>query len=395
MNMQLVWQIENGKLRIEMPEFITTTNANEMQSEIENILTKCATDKFILDADKLMYISSAGLRVLIFFIKVNKDFSVINACQEVYDIFDMTGFTKLFKIRKKFRQMSIDGLSTIGNGASATIYRIDNERILKVFAPDLSLDDIEKELNYAKEAFLCGVNTAISYDIVKVGNSYGTLYELLDAKTLAQELHDTPEHENELVELYGHFMKDIHKVKLDPAVFNSTKQNYLNKLELISDKCSKEDYQLMRDMIKAIPDRTTFIHGDFHPKNVMLQNGKPILIDMGEVSYGHPIFDLMSFGAVRVLSDVISDELQINLGSISCAQVRRIWDSFLKVYFEDRNADELKTINTVLLCYSAIRAWCLCVQFSVFPVQLREYCLSVVRKHTTNGNTDLPSQILM
>ena len=388
MNIQLVWQMENGRLRIEIPESITTTNAQEVQSGIENILAECVADRFILDADKLMYISSAGLRVLMFFLKANKDFSVINVCQEVYDIFDVTGFSKLIKVRKKFRQMSIDGLSIIGNGATATVYRVDSERILKVFGPDFSLDDIEKELDYAKEAFLCGVNTAISYNIVKVGDSYGTLYELLDAKTLAQELRDAPERENELIGLYGRFMKDIHKVKLNPSAFNSAKRNYLNGLALFSDKCSKEDYRLMCDMIEAIPERATFIHGDFHPKNVMLQGDKPILIDMGEASCGHPIFDLMSFGAVRVLSDVIPDELQINLGTVDCAQVRRIWDSFLKVYFEGRNADELKAINTVLLCYSAIRAWRLCVRYSVFPVQLRGYCLSVVRKLAADGGTD-------
>ena len=60
----------------------------------------------------------------------------------------------------------------------------------------------------------------------------------------------------------------------------------------------------------------------------------------------------------------------------------------LGLVYEDTNADELKAINTVLLCYSAIRAWRLCVQYSVFPVQLRGYCLSVVRKLAADGGTD-------
>jgi aminoglycoside phosphotransferase (APT) family kinase protein len=36
------------------------------------------------------------------------------------------------------------------------------------------------------------------------------------------------------------------------------------------------------------------IHGDYHTKNVMLQKGEVLLIDMDTLSYGHPIFEFAS-----------------------------------------------------------------------------------------------------
>ena len=45
-------------------------------------------------------------------------------------------------------------------------------------------------------------------------------------------------------------------------------------------------------MFSAIPERKTLIHGDCHFKNIMVQNGELLLIDMDTLSVGYPIFEL-------------------------------------------------------------------------------------------------------
>ena len=53
----------------------------------------------IFDVNELEYISSAGLRQILQLKKQEKDFSIINASTDVYDIFDMTGFTEMMNIK--------------------------------------------------------------------------------------------------------------------------------------------------------------------------------------------------------------------------------------------------------------------------------------------------------
>ena len=61
--------------------------------------------KIILDAHKLEYISSVGLRVVLKIKKTLDNTEVINASLEVYDIFEMTGFTDILTVKKSLRDL--------------------------------------------------------------------------------------------------------------------------------------------------------------------------------------------------------------------------------------------------------------------------------------------------
>ena len=139
----------------------------------------------VCDAQDLEYISSAGLRIFLMLAKKYRGFRVTNAIQNVYEVFDMTGFTKMMTVERALRRLSIDGLEEIGRGGVGIVYRIDDETIIKVFREGTSLDEVKREITMAKEAFVLGMSTAISFDCVQVGNQYGLIYELLKAHTLS------------------------------------------------------------------------------------------------------------------------------------------------------------------------------------------------------------------
>ena len=77
---------------------IDTTNAAEFEQEL------MAAKPAELDASQLEYISSAGLRVLLKLAKVVGDVTVNNVSSEVYEIFDVTGFTEILNVRKAFEK---------------------------------------------------------------------------------------------------------------------------------------------------------------------------------------------------------------------------------------------------------------------------------------------------
>ena len=158
---------------------IDSTNAADFENEI------MAAKPSELDASQLEYISSAGLRVLLKLVKAVGDVTVNNVSSEVYEIFEVTGFTDILNVKKALREVSIEGCQLIGAGGYGSVYRIDSETIVKVYHT-ASLDFIQNERNLSQKAFLSGIPTAISFDTVKVGDKYGVVYEMLDASTVAQ-----------------------------------------------------------------------------------------------------------------------------------------------------------------------------------------------------------------
>ncbi|MBP5466638.1 MAG: anti-sigma factor antagonist, partial [Clostridia bacterium] len=160
--------LENETLKLFPEGKIDSYNAEETEREMNSIIDGNSFKDLILDADNLQYISSAGLRIILRLKKSHDKLAIINVNPEVYDIFEMTGFTEMMTIEKAYRKVSVEGCEVIGQGANGKIYRISEDTIVKVYARPDCLDEILNERKLAKKSFVLGIPTAISYDIAKV-----------------------------------------------------------------------------------------------------------------------------------------------------------------------------------------------------------------------------------
>ena len=186
--------IENETLVISLEGRIDTTNAPQIESEINNLLSAHAGLTPIFDAKNLSYISSAGLRVLMKVAKTTgKKIIVRDVSSEVYEIFETTGFTTILDVQKALRTLSTEGATLIGEGANGQVYRIGDDQILKVYRPNIPLAEVQAEREAAKKAFLLGVPCAIAFDTVRCGEGYGNVFELIDADSLAGRIKKNPE----------------------------------------------------------------------------------------------------------------------------------------------------------------------------------------------------------
>ena len=129
----------------QLPNSLSFDNYSEVEIDILNQLEKAQYEAIVLDAKDMRYISSAGLRVVLNLKKKYDDVSVINASIEVYDIFEMTGFTNLVTVEKALREVSVEGCKIIGKGAHGTVYLTAPDTIVKVYEKGASLEDIKKE----------------------------------------------------------------------------------------------------------------------------------------------------------------------------------------------------------------------------------------------------------
>ena len=331
-------------LTIILDERIDTTNAKEVEEQIFAVINENKPEKIILDAHKLEYISSVGLRVVLKIKKTVDDTEVINASLEVYDIFEMTGFTDILTVKKSLREISVDGCEIIGKGGHGTVYRLDGDTILKLYGEYEPLNEIEREISYSKKAFVYGIPTAISFDVVKCGKCYGVVFELIKADTFANRLKAEPEKLNEYSEKYNTLVKNLHETKADTHIFSSTKDLYNKWADDMKKYYTDEEVQTLHKVINSIPDRDTFVHGDIHPKNIMVQDNELLFIDMADLTYGHPIFDYAGLFLTHVLAKPFSEQLIGVKNEIAFPLFKNI----LKSVFSGKSDEEFERIFNVV-----------------------------------------------
>ena len=92
-------QKENDCLNIKLEGRLDTTTAPQLEEELKNSLTD--VKQLILDFEKLEYISSAGLRVLLSAQKTMKkqgEMKLCNVNDIIQEIFEVTGFVDILTI---------------------------------------------------------------------------------------------------------------------------------------------------------------------------------------------------------------------------------------------------------------------------------------------------------
>ncbi len=335
---------------------IDSNNAADVEKEITEARKDQNGLPLVIDCSDLVYLSSAGLRIILRLKKECSDLNIINVSSEVYEIFDVTGFTQMMSISKAYRNISIDGCEIIGQGANGKVYRIDPDTIVKVYYDSDSLPDIKRERELARTALILGIPTAIPYDVVKVGESYGSVYELLNAKSFAQLLAEDPNRLDEIIGMSVDLLKKIHGTLVDPGVMPEMKDVVLNWVDFLKMHLPEEQHAKLQKLVEEVPADLHMLHGDYHIKNVMLQDDEVLLIDMDTLCTGYPIFEFASiFNAYQGYCELDHQNMMDFLG-ISFEEGAAIWEKTLKLYFEGKSEEEIESIadKAKLIGYSRI-----------------------------------------
>lgn len=287
--------LENDILTISLSGKIDSLNAFEIEDNLKQIRKQYVADSILLDCDQLETISSAGLRVILRLKQEVDDTRMINVHSAVYEVLDITGFTEMMEVQKAYRVLSLEGCPIIGQGANGKVYRYDRDTIVKVYLNPDSLPEIHREREVARAAFILGVPTAIPYDVVRIeSGGYGSVFELLNAKSYAQLLIDGDKSLDEVAEMSVNLLKLIHSKVVKPDTMPDMKAIALDWAMFLKDYLPQEQFEKLVKLVEAVPKDMHMVHGDYHLKNVMLQNDESLLIDMDTLCYGNPVFELAS-----------------------------------------------------------------------------------------------------
>lgn len=371
---------KNDVLTIKLPQKIDSINAPDAEKEIFSLIEESGAKRVILDAVDTEYISSAGLRVILKLKKAVANSKIINTSSEVYDIFNMTGFIDIIDVKKAFREISVEGCEIIGRGSHGTVYRINGDTILKLYSKDEPLAEIEREIEYSRNAFVAGIPTAIPFDVVKCGGSYGSVFELINADTFGNVLAANPDKYDRYLKKYIELVNTLHTTEADTNRLSSTKDLYNKWADEMAESLTADEINILHEIINSVPDRNTFVHGDIHPKNVMVQDDELVFIDLADMTYGHPVFDYMSMALTLVITAGRNPERALQKIGIDSATCLRLWNDMIKARFVSLDEAGLQKMNELLTALGMMKLTIASAVDKAIPQQLKETLINVSRQ---------------
>ena len=342
--MNIGYRIDKDILYIAIEGRINASNAPEAEAKIFEIKNANPDKHVVVDADKLEYISSAGLRVILKLRKEAPKLAIINVASDVYEVFDMTGFTDMVTVEKAYQRMSVEGCEFIAKGANGAVYRYDDETILKTYFAKDALPEIKQERENARRAFVLGINTAIPYGIVRVGDGYGTVTELLNAVSVTKLIRENPEDLSLAAKYYVDMLKSIHAIEAEDGQLPDMRETALAWADFVSAHIPEAQGKKLRALIEAVPKQNTLMHGDYHTNNIMVQNGEPLLIDMDTLCMGHPVFELGSMFNAFVGYSELDHQNMMDFFGYSFETAGKFWNLALKMYLGTENEAECQKV---------------------------------------------------
>lgn len=92
--------VNDDNITLQVAERVDTTTAPQLQYEIDKVTDE--TNKLVLDFKDLIYVSSAGLRVLLSahktMLKKGGSLVITNVSEDILEIFEVTGFSDILTI---------------------------------------------------------------------------------------------------------------------------------------------------------------------------------------------------------------------------------------------------------------------------------------------------------
>ena len=251
------------------------------------------------------------------------------------------------------REISIEGCELIGSGASGDVYRLDDEIVVKVYKKPNTLGKIQQEQYLSRRAFIRGIPTVIPFGIAKVGEKYGSLFEIANAQLLSAYISDHPQELDSIAAKYADFLNVFHSAEFSPDEVPSAKDRYISRLADFAGYLPAEVHEKLAYLLHSMPDDFHALHGDIHPKNVMISGGELLVIDLSSLSSGNRVFDF----AVLFMNLIAFNEIDPNnikfLG-LDAETDRKIYAVLLRKCFSEHNSgieDKIMTVGYMRLLY--------------------------------------------
>ena len=339
--------------------YIDSETAEQFTKYINEIYSDNKEVKIVIDFSSVKMITSACIRGLLSFHKNGYNYELIGISKEIFTVLKITGVSAILNIHQETFSIKTEGCKVLGKGFHSQVFRLDDETIAKVYNEVDELDTAIQERIIAKQAFIKGVPTEISFAMCEADGKPGLIYELVDAKTLLSVFVEDDTSMEKYIKEYVKLVKTIHTFdNVGMTGIYDKKNNFISEAKFVSQFIPKECYEKIISLKDIIPDSNKLVHGDPHPANVMLTEKGMIFIDLSDMGFGDEKFDLTYlYRTLKLFPMLPGNEYALNK-----TQAAKLWDIFVEEYYKDKDPKYIESeINVIklLALNSIINRFCL------------------------------------
>ena len=208
----------------------------------------------------------------------------------------------------EFRTISTDGLAVLASGVHGTVFRMTEGEIVKLYGPEISPEQVEKEYRLSREVSRLGIPTPEALGTVQCGGRYGVAFGEIRGETLGHTIAAEPGKAGAYSERYADLARKLHGTRGENPVFPELKTELKKALPMLEPFCSGGDLELLEDLIGCVPEGDRLLHGDLHPGNIMVQDGELLLIDLPEMKRGIPKWDVAAIYRDMIIGPMFPTE---------------------------------------------------------------------------------------
>lgn len=303
-----------------------------------------ADNIFTLDFDEVCSVNFAALRALINARKSGLRFMIINASDEVIELFEDTGVSAFISVCRRPKQFDLSKYEEFGGGyLSKSFNSEDGDSMLKFYGSRIPAELVYQEKNVAKKVFLFGIPTPMVGALRETDGNYALDFERIEGKrSLSRVIADEPERLEEIAVRFAAMCKELHSTPCDVNMFEPRAAFYRKAVANCKDITEEEKSKVLA-FIDNVPAATTCLHGDMQLSNIITNGNEFLWIDLGDFGYGNPMFDL---GMWYFLSMLNSPMRADQIFHMTLEQLSRTWRIFAREYFgadtEEKQQEAIK-----------------------------------------------------
>ena len=253
-----------------------------------------------------------------------------------------------------FKQISMGDVLPFAKGGTGECYRLDEDTILKLYYEGFPEERIVTEKEGARAALIAGVPTAISFQLVQAGNRKGIIFEMIRGKTLAEMIREDPSRAADMGRTFAGIALTLHRAEVRKANLPPVTQEIRDAVGMMPYAPEGMKERVLR-FLDELDRYRRYVHGDFHPNNVIMTENGPMLIDMGGFSVGCPLFDLATTYFSLFESPEAKQGGRSSFNGLTQEEARAFWQGFWEEYCGGPEDEEEKHLLEKIVLLKKLR----------------------------------------
>jgi uncharacterized protein (TIGR02172 family) len=210
----------------------------------------------------------------------------------------------------------------IGQGRTAEIYAWSDNQVLKLYRPGWQASWAQHEARISQAVAATGMPVPAVGEVIELDGRYGIVFELIDGPSLVRQFASKPWTLSRAVRSFTALHVAMHARALPELP--SQREQLMRQITGPSPAPDGVRHAALR-RLDALPGGDALCHGDYHPDNVLMTRGGPIIIDWGNASSGHPLADVARTAVLLQVGELPSSPMNRWLLVSARAFVRRAY----------------------------------------------------------------------